>query len=360
MNKKLGRQLIEWYKRVKRDLPWRTTKDPYLIWVSEIILQQTRVDQGLPYYLRFIERFQNIRELAYAEEDEVLNYWQGLGYYSRARNMYASSKIICELNNGVFPSTYHELVKLKGIGPYTAAAIASIAFDEPYPVVDGNVNRVVSRLFGIDEAVNSSSGLKMIHEKLNTFFVREDDPGNFNQAIMELGAMICKPTSPDCNNCVLREYCHAFNRDEIERYPIKTKLKTPKQIYLYYFVLRNKNMKRSLVYLNKRKANSIWKNMYDFPGIESVKKQNIDEVITNFKKKYELKEVQKNLLKISGPIKHQLTHRTINAFFIEINVDGHFQHKKHTDLIPVHIDKLTNYPVPKLIENHLKYHILDT
>lgn len=352
MNRMLGKKLIKWYKRAKRDLPWRNTKDPYLIWISEIILQQTRVDQGLPYYQKFINRFENVNELAKADEKEVLNYWQGLGYYSRARNLHTSAKQIVVHFDGNFPTTYKEILKLKGVGPYTAAAISSIAFSEPYPVIDGNVSRVVSRLFGICDAVNSTIGLKVINEKLNTFFVLEE-PGNFNQAIMELGALVCKPIAPNCNNCVLSENCFAFNQDQIEIFPIKNKLKAPKKLHLYYFVLKD----RDLIYLNKRKSDNIWKNMYDFPGFESDKKRNTCEVITDFTKKYELKNIQPEFLKVKGPVKHQLTHRSIRAFFTEINVDGGFKANEYPELTPVKITDLTNYPLPKLIENYLKLHL---
>lgn len=352
MDKKRGRELILWYERDKRDLPWRNTKDPYLIWVSEIILQQTRVDQGLPYYLKFVERFENISSLAAATEEEVLNYWQGLGYYSRARNMHATAQYIYKFNHNVFPSTYDEIIKLKGIGPYTAAAIASIAFDAPYPVVDGNVSRVASRLFGISEAVNSNPGLKIINNQLKTIFV-EDDPGNFNQAMMELGAMVCKPISPKCNICVLKESCFAFSNDKIELFPFKIKLKKPKQIYLYYFVIKNSNF----LYLNKRNNNSIWKNMYDFPRIESENKREISKVITEFKQKFKFFNIESNLLKIIGPIKHQLTHRTIRAYFVEVNINRLSKPKKHPGLTPVLFNDLPNYPLPKLIENYLKKYI---
>ncbi len=353
MDKKAGRKLIAWYEREKRDLPWRETKDPYLIWVSEIILQQTRVDQGLPYYLKFVSAFPNIKSLAKATEEEVLKHWQGLGYYSRARNMHTTARMICETQKGIFPSNHEDILKLKGIGPYTAAAIASISFSAPYSVVDGNVSRVVSRLFGIDEAVNSTIGLKIINENLKTIFI-EDDPGNFNQAIMELGAMVCKPISPDCNDCILKENCYALANDKIELLPVKTKLKKPKQIYLYYFVIKQSLKNEKILYLNQRKSNAIWKNMYDFPGIETEKKIEINDLITDFKKKFNLSNIDNGSLKISGPVKHQLTHRSIKAYFIEINVGADFEYKNHKNLISLNLTELYKYPVPKLIENHLK------
>ena len=358
MDKKVGKQLILWYERVKRDLPWRETRDPYFIWVSEIILQQTRVQQGLPYYLKFIKRFSDIQSLANATEEEVLKYWQGLGYYSRARNMHAAAKQICEQHQGVFPSEYDQVLKLKGIGPYTAAAISSIAFNKPYVVIDGNVSRAVSRLFGIEEAVNTAIGVKKIEEKLKIFFI-ENKPGDFNQAMMELGSQVCKPISPDCDLCPLSKNCMAFNYGSTAEFPVKLKQKSPKQVYLYYFVLKQQKESSLFIYINKRKENAIWKNLYDFPGIESENKRKINEVITEFKQKFKIFNIDNNLLKITGPVKHQLTHKNISAFFIEININAHFSASNHPKIIPVALNNLQNYPVPKLIENYIKKYIFN-
>jgi len=353
MTTKIGQDLIVWYKKNKRDLPWRNTNDPYLIWVSEVILQQTRVDQGLSYYLRFVERFPTIKDLAYASEDEVLKYWQGLGYYSRARNMNASARQICELYKGKFPVNYDQIKSLKGVGPYTAAAIASIAFNLPYVVIDGNVNRVISRLFGIEIAVNTTKGQELVAEKLNTIFVR-NDPANFNQAIMELGAMICKPSSPECNKCVLNVNCVAFQQNRINEFPVKIKLKSPKLLYLFYFILKYQNCSQQFVYLNKRGENAIWENLYDFPGLQFNFKRETNEVVTEFKKKYFLKNFALDPEKITGPIKHQLTHKSIRAFFIEFNIDKHSVNNFKDELIAVTVEELQKYPVSKLMENYIK------
>jgi len=356
MATKIGQDLIAWYKKNKRDLPWRNTSDPYLIWVSEIILQQTRVDQGLSYYLRFVERFPSMEDLANASENEVLKYWQGLGYYSRARNMHASARQIRELYKGKFPNNYEQIKSLKGVGSYTAAAIASIAFNLPHAVIDGNVNRVIARLFGIEIAVNTNKGQELVEEKLNTIFVRKD-PANFNQAIMELGAMICKPSSPDCDQCVLSDNCVALQQNRIGEFPVKVKLKSPKLLYLFYFILKYQNSSQQVVYLNKRGENEIWKNLYDFPGLKSDFKRGMNEVVTEFKQKYFLNNFDLDPEKIIGPIKHQLTHKSIKAFFIEFNIDKHYVNNINDELIAVTIDELQKYPVSKLIENYIKAHL---
>lgn len=353
MTTKIGQELIAWYKKNKRDLPWRNTNDPYLIWVSEIILQQTRVDQGLSYYLRFVERFPSIEDLADADENEVLKYWQGLGYYSRARNMHASAKQILKLYKGDFPVNYDQIKSLKGVGTYTAAAIASIAFNMPHPVIDGNVNRVISRLYGIEIAVNTNIGQKLVEEKLNTIFVR-NDPANFNQAIMELGAMICKPSSPECNKCVLNVNCVAFQQNRVNDFPVKIKLKSPKLLYLFYFILKYQNNSQQFVYVNKRGENAIWKNLYDFPGLQFNSKKEMNEVVTEFKQKYFPNNFTQDPEKITGPIKHQLTHKSILAFFIEFNIDKDYVNNINDKLIAVTIDELQKYPVSKLIENYIK------
>jgi A/G-specific adenine glycosylase len=357
MTKKTGFDLLKWYEKSKRDLPWRKTKDPYLIWISEIVLQQTRIDQGLSYYLRFVSRFPNVEELAKASEDEVLKYWQGLGYYSRARNLHASAIYIQNKKNGIFPCEYDQILNLKGVGPYTAAAIASIAFSLPHPVIDGNVNRVISRYFGVEKAVNTTEGAKEIKEKLNLIFIKEDS-GNFNQAIMELGALICKPSSPNCNECILNHNCVARSQNRIKDLPFKIKLNVPKEMYLYFFVLNNKKGKEKTVYLNKRNKNSIWKNLYDFPSIESETERDIKGVITEFAQNYSLKDLDSETSKFVGPINHKLTHRNIMAYFIEINVNSDFKGIGDGEFIKVKYKELKEYAVPKLIDNYIKGHLL--
>ena len=261
--------LAKWYDKNKRDLPWRRTKDPYRIWVSEIILQQTRIEQGWDYYLRFLEKFPILRALASAEEEEVLKLWQGLGYYSRARNMHAAAKEIMNLHQGIFPKTYEEIRKLKGIGDYTAAAISSIAFGIPSPVVDGNVLRLFSRFFGIRDPVDTQKGKTTVLEKAKEL-ISPEHPGDFNQAIMEFGALQCKPT-PDCKTCPLKPGCVAFQQNRIAEFPVKSKKQRQRTRYFHYlFIITGKGKKRS-VFLKKRTGNDIWKNLFDFPLIETEK-----------------------------------------------------------------------------------------
>jgi len=270
--------------------------------------------------------------------------------------MHASARQIIELFKGKFPVNYDQIKSLKGVGPYTAAAIASIAFNLPYAVIDGNVNRVISRLFGSEIAVNTNNGQELIKEKLNTIFVR-NDPANFNQAIMELGAMICKPSSPECNKCVLSVNCAAFQQNRVNEFPVKIKLKSPKLLYLYYFILKHQNNSHRFVYLNKRGENAIWKNLYDFPCLQFDFKKEMNEVVTEFKQKYFLNNFDLDPEKITGPVKHQLTHKSIMAFFIEFNIGKHYVNNINDELIAVTIDELQKYPVSKLIENYIKAHL---
>jgi A/G-specific adenine glycosylase len=218
----LAKHIINWYLKNKRDLPWRNTEDPYFIWLSEVILQQTREEQGMPYYLKFTERYATIKQLAAAKDDDVMKLWQGLGYYNRAANMLKTARLIVDEHGSAFPETYEELIELKGIGPYTAAAVSSFAFGEARAVVDGNVYRVLSRLFAIDEPVNSSKG-KIVFAELANEIMDHKHPGAYNQGIMELGAVICKPRQPLCGECPIRLQCIAYEKKTIASYPVKRK-----------------------------------------------------------------------------------------------------------------------------------------
>src|SRR5690554_730198 len=224
-------ELILWYLKNKRNLPWRNTTNPYYIWLSEVILQQTRVNQGLEYYLRFIDEYPNVKRLSNAKEDDILKMWQGLGYYSRARNLHAAAKYITNELDGAFPTTYKEILKLKGVGPYTAAAISSFAFKLPHAVVDGNVNRVLSRVFNIDTPINSTQGKKQFQEIADAC-LSHSQPDIYNQAIMELGATICKPTNPDCENCPLLYKCISRKENTISLRPVKIKATKPVVRYM--------------------------------------------------------------------------------------------------------------------------------
>jgi A/G-specific adenine glycosylase len=301
-------KLVEWYHDHHRDLPWRNTQEPYKIWLSEIILQQTRVIQGLPYYKKFIKKYPNINFLARASEREVLRLWQGLGYYTRARNLHKCAKVIVKNYGGEFPPEFRELKKLPGIGDYTAAAVASFAFQEPVAVVDGNVYRVLSRVFGIHHDVGSAAGKKYFAQLANRL-VSSQDPGSYNQAIMEFGAMQCVPKNPDCDGCIFKKNCFAFQRDQQDTFPVKKKPKKSKHRYFYYFVLSFKGK----ILMNRRSGTDIWKGLYDFPLHEEKKSVDPGKVI---------RKIFDNHIhhSFSEEYKHILTHRIIHARFIRLEI----------------------------------------
>ncbi|MBX0292825.1 A/G-specific adenine glycosylase [Hymenobacter sp. HSC-4F20] len=251
--------LLNWYPRHRRDLPWRHTRDPYAIWLSEVILQQTRVKQGLPYYLDFISTYPTVQDLAAAPQDEVLRHWQGLGYYSRARNMHHTAQQVVQEYGGVFPGSYAALLKLRGVGQYTAAAIASFAYDEPVAVLDGNVFRVLARVFGLSQDIAAPASRKVFQQLADTLIPREQ-PAEFNQAIMEFGAIQCTPVKPDCLFCPLQSQCYAFQHGMVQELPVKSKAKASRTRYFHYLVLRHEDM----LYMRKRGPKDIWEGLYDF------------------------------------------------------------------------------------------------
>ncbi len=257
--------LATWYARHQRPLPWRATRDPYAIWLSEVILQQTRVAQGLPYYERFLSAYPTIRDLAAAPEDEVLRHWQGLGYYARARNMHATAKIIAEELGGRFPTTYAALVQLRGIGPYTGAAVASFAFGERVAVVDGNVFRVLARVFGIADDIARPATRAIFQRQADALIAAAPDPAEFNQALMEFGAVQCTPAKPDCLFCPLRANCFAFEHGMVGQLPVKAKAKPAPTRHVHYVVLRWAES----IYLRKRAGGDIWHGLYDLPALET-------------------------------------------------------------------------------------------
>ena len=270
-------KLTYWYSTHKRDLPWRSTKDPYHIWLSEIILQQTQIKQGLPYYLKFVKHYPTVFDLAQAKEDMILKDWQGLGYYSRARNLHKTAQYIAEELDGVFPKSYKELLKLRGVGDYTASAIASICYEEKTAVVDGNVYRVLSRFFGIETPINSTQGIKQFKARAISLLPQKNI-GDYNQAIMEFGARQCKPKSPDCSKCPLANDCVAHNTGQIQLFPVKLKkLKVTKK-YFNFLVVNSKNHK---TILEKRTTKGIWQNLYQFPLIETSKTELNKNFIAN-------------------------------------------------------------------------------
>ncbi len=260
-----SKPLILWYLKNRRDLPWRKSRDPYRIWLSEIILQQTRIAQGTEYYEKFTAEFDTVRELAEASEEKVLKLWQGLGYYSRARNLHAAAHYITDNLNGNFPESYVELIELKGVGDYTASAIASIAFDLPHATVDGNVYRVLSRFFGIDTPIDSSQGNKEF-KSLAQELLDPDQPGTHNQAVMELGALVCTPKSPNCESCPIHHNCYAHLTNETSRFPVKKGKTKVRKRYFNYLVL---DSAEGLTRIRKRTGRDIWQHLYEFPLLES-------------------------------------------------------------------------------------------
>jgi A/G-specific adenine glycosylase len=339
-----SKTLNNWYSTNKRDLPWRQTIDPYFIWLSEIILQQTQVKQGLPYYVRFVAEFPSVFHLAKAEESAVLKLWQGLGYYSRARNLHTTSKYIANELDGKFPDNYKDLLKLKGIGEYTASAIASICFNELAAVVDGNVYRVLSRYFGISTPINSSKGAKEF-KHLAQQLIDKKDPANFNQAIMEFGAMQCKPQSPDCPICPFNASCIAFNKNRINELPVKIKSAKAKKKFFNFLVLMSSEEK---IILEKREGKGIWQNLYQFPLIETNKDFGFDafKVIAENHALLKDKPFEMSLYN-EEEIIHKLSHQHLYTKFWIVKVNGCLVNG-------ISIKKIRNYPVPILIENFIE------
>jgi len=339
--------LIDWYKNNGRDLPWRQSKDPYIIWISEIILQQTRVKQGYEYFVRFVKRFPDVKTLADAEEDEVMKYWQGLGYYSRARNLHAAARSM----NGKFPETYEEVRALKGIGDYTAAAICSAAYRMPYAVVDGNVYRVLSRYFGIDTPIDSTEGKKLF-ASLATELLDTDQPDVYNQAIMDFGALQCTPLSPKCMFCLLSDGCLALSKGLVSKLPVKQhKTASTSRYFNYLFVRAGK-----YTFIHKREGNDIWKNLYELPLIETSAPVTEEEFIGLSELKELFAANEKPVIQFkAGNIKHILSHRVIYANFYEIILPEDTQSFSSFRKIP--IDDLGKYAVSRLVHIFLEKYV---
>jgi A/G-specific adenine glycosylase len=341
--------LQKWYHQNKRDLPWRHTSDPYLIWLSEIILQQTRVEQGLPYFERFSEQFPTIKHFAKAPEDKILKMWQGLGYYSRARNMHYTAKEIAKNLSGNFPREFSELKKLKGVGDYTAAAIASFAFNKPHAVVDGNVYRFLSRYFGIKAPVDSSKGKKIFYE-IAAELLDKKNPGLHNQAIMEFGAKQCKPVNPDCANCPLHVGCAAFKIKSVNQFPVKSKTQKVKERFFHYFFIRWQNK----IFLTKRTGNDIWKNLYEFPLIETKKKTSLGLLLKTDDWKNIFEASRLDIREPGTVYKHQLSHQTIHARFYQIELKTKPSGQLRKNFLMTTADDLERYGIPVLIDKFLK------
>jgi A/G-specific adenine glycosylase len=339
--------LQQWYAIKKRDLPWRKTGSPYFIWLSEVILQQTRVNQGLDYYIRFTDRYPRIEDMANAPLDDVLKLWQGLGYYTRARNMHETAKFIVNNLNGLFPDSFEGLLKLKGIGKYTAAAIASLSFKEPVAVVDGNVFRVLARLYGIHEPINTAQG-RLVFEERAAGILDRANPDIHNQALMELGALVCIPRNPRCDACPLEKDCVARSRGIIDLLPLKADKKQQKNRYFNYIFLTG----GGYTWLSKRTGKDIWHSLYEFPLIETAGPVTREELsaLPGWNDLLGASE-----FKINGSslkYKHKLTHQTLHCTFYNICIEEP-PADYGSSLIKTEIGNLVLYPVPRLIEKYL-------
>lgn len=336
--------LTNWYLQNKRVMPWRETFNPYYIWLSEVILQQTRVEQGMAYYLKFIEAFPLINDLANADEQYVLKLWQGLGYYSRARNLHFSAKYVVNELKGDFPATYKELLKLKGVGDYTASAISSICFNESAAVVDGNVYRVLARYFGISTPINATKGIKDFKE-LAQQLLNSKIPGTHNQAIMEFGAIMCKPQNPSCEICPLNESCVALEKKTINELPVKLNKTKIRKRYFNYLVVKTLDGK---TLLNQRRGKGIWQNLYEFPLLESDRELEEKEVLLHESLNDLLPKGSIQIKRFKKPTKvHKLSHQHIFSTFWMVDLDVNNSEA-------ISWNDFENFPVPILIHNFVE------
>ncbi len=337
--KKFSPRLLKWYSIHKRILPWRDIKDPYKIWISEIILQQTRVAQGYDYFVRFIKRFPNVKTLAAAPEDEVMKYWQGLGYYSRARNLHAAAKSM----NGVFPTTYEVVRALKGVGDYTAAAICSFAYNMPYAVVDGNVYRVLSRVFGITTPIDSPAAKKQFTD-LAQQLLDKKNPHDYNQAIMDFGATCCTPQTPQCLHCPMADFCVAFEKGLQDKLPVKVQKTKISTRYFHYIYVKQ----GACTWLHKRGAGDVWQDLYEPPLVETPT-ESLDNPARAQLQKWFGRAVVKPL---GGALKHVLSHRIIYADLYEVSLP--FTRPVPPEFVRLSVKDLPNYPVSRLVQKLLE------
>jgi A/G-specific adenine glycosylase len=341
---KFSKLLIQWYLQNKRDLPWRNTSDPYRIWLSEIMLQQTRVAQGTPYFLSFVDAFPTVFGLANADEEQVLKLWQGLGYYSRARNLHKTAQYIANELEGVFPNNYNDLLKLKGVGEYTAAAIASFSYGEPVAVVDGNVFRVLSRYFDIETDIASGSAKKEF-AALAFELMPKDEPATFNQAIMEFGALQCVPKSPNCGVCVFNESCLALQKKKIDQLPVKSKKLKVRNRYFNYLVVSDDN---DDTIIQKRTSKGIWQNLYEFPLIETETVESFDYIVERIEKDFFVNDIVDSVLEYNEKsIIHKLSHQHLHIKFWKVSINGVV--KNGTDATT-----LRTFPFPIVIHNFIE------
>lgn len=342
-----SRKILIWYGQNKRTLPWRRTRDPYKIWLSEIMLQQTRVAQGTPYYLKFISVFPTVQDLADASEEKVLKLWQGLGYYSRARNLHASAKMIVDTYGGNFPNNYQELLKLKGVGDYTASAIASICFDEAQAVVDGNVYRVLSRYFGVATPINSTAGIKYFKQLANEVMDTENIR-DYNQGIMEFGAIQCTPQKPNCLLCPLNESCIALKEGKIDSLPVKLKkTKVRSRFFNYLVPIFSDDEGEKITMLKQRKGKGIWQNLWEFPLLETESEVDLNHIEKNHNKILKWDASPKISQFDSKAVVHKLSHQHLNTKFWILESNEVLSNG-------ISVENLEEYPVPVLIADFIK------
>lgn len=336
--------LIKWYLQNKRDLPWRKTTDSYLIWLSEIMLQQTRVAQGMPYFLAFTKTFPTVFDLANANEEQVLKLWQGLGYYSRARNLHKTAQIVAFENNGFFPDNYATLLKLKGVGEYTAAAIASFSYNECVPVVDGNVFRVLSRYFDLETDIAQASAKKEF-AALAFELMPKDNPAQFNQAIMEFGALQCVPKNPNCADCVFNSSCLALQKKKVDQLPVKLKKTKIRNRYFNYIVAED-NLGNTVI--QKRTAKGIWHNLYEFPLLETDKAEDFETVIQQINQNFFHENKIESLMEYNQEsIIHKLSHQHLHIKFWKASLKGIIQNG-------VDLETAKKFPFPIVIHNFIE------
>lgn len=345
-------KLLNWYSENGRCLPWRETRNPYFIWLSEIILQQTRIEQGRSYYEHFITAYPTIRHLADASEEQVLKSWQGLGYYSRARNLHAAARQVAYSMDGRFPDTYEGILSLKGVGRYTAAAVASFAFGLPYPVIDGNVYRLVSRLYGIDTPIGTDAAYRQFEELLMHLIDRER-PGQFNSAMMDFGSTYCKPVGCDCNGCIFRQQCVAFREGKVSLLPVRKAPPKVQNRYFYYFDVRWTSSDGDEMPLQRRGAGDIWQGLFELPLYET------GSPVASRRLKTEASEIlqawfddKPALLAIGPLVRHQLTHRTIVAQFIQAKYAAR-PAQIPSNMRVVSLAEIKSVPISRLIDRYL-------
>ncbi len=340
--------LLKWNKeKNNRQMPWKGEKDPYKIWLSEIILQQTRVEQGLNYYNAFIKTFPDVHKLAKAPDSKVFKLWEGLGYYTRCRNLIATARYISKELKGKFPSAYEDIKALKGIGPYTAAAISSFAFNLPHAVVDGNVFRVLARIFGIDNPIDSAEGKKLF-TALADELLDKKEPGLYNQAIMDFGAVVCKPAAPLCITCVFKKHCAALLENRIHELPVKEKKITIRKRWFYYLVIEYKNE----IAIRQRTEKDIWQDLYEFPLIEAAGEMDKKKILQAAEKNKWLTKKNYELLTVSPLIKQQLSHQLIAGQFIKIKLTQ--KPTAYKDWLWVTKNKAGKYAFPQFINQYLR------